>query len=252
MDLQLAGKTALVSGASTAGIGRAIAVGLAREGVTVAITARRGELLGNVAQEIAAMGCPKPIVLPADLYDPQSAARLAGRARERLGHIDILVNAAGGSRPIPLYAPPAKWEEAMVLNFFRVRELTHEVLPDMVERNWGRIINITGTSEPGEINAAVPAKAAVHAWAKALSREVAKHGITVNSIPPGRIMSEQTARNYPSDESRREFAQREIPLGRIGEPEELAALAIFLCSPLAGYITGTVITVDGGRKRFAF
>lgn len=252
MDLQLSGKTALVTGASTMGIGRAIAAGLAREGVRVAITARRVELLRKAAQEIKAMGCAEPVVLAADLYDPETPERLAAAARERLGSVDILVNAAGGSRPIPFDAPREKWEEGMMINFFRLRELSHAVLPGMIERRWGRIINITGTSEPGEFNVAGSAKAAVHAWAKGLSRDVAKYGITINSIPPGRIMSEQTARQHPTEENRREFSQREIPVGRIGEPEELADLAIFLASPRAGYITGTVMPVDGGRKRYAF
>ena len=98
---------------------------------------------------------------------------------------------------------------------------------------------------------ATPSKAAVHAWSKGLSREVGKHGITVNCIPPGRIMSEQIRRKY-SDEFRAEQSANEIPVGRYGEPEELAALAVFLCSPLARYITGTVMPVDGGLRKYAF
>ncbi|MGH7101352.1 MAG: SDR family oxidoreductase, partial [Acetobacteraceae bacterium] len=120
-----------------------------------------------------------------------------------------------------------------------------------VARSWGRIINITGKSEPFGLNGAFAAKAALHAWAKGLSREVGRHAITVNSIAPGRIMSEQIRRNYPPVERAR-FAAAEIPLGRYGEPEELAALAVFLASPLAGYITGTVIPVDGGLRRYSF
>jgi len=115
----------------------------------------------------------------------------------------------------------------------------------------GRIINVSGKAEPDHMNGTTPAKVAVHGFAKGLSREVAKYGITVNSIPPGRIMSEQIRRKY-SEEYRREFAEREIPIGRFGEPEELAYLAVFLASPLARYITGTVIHVDGGQHRFAF
>ena len=142
--------------------------------------------------------------------------------------------------------------EGMTINFFRLRELTHAVVPGMIANRWGRIINITGSSEPRGLNAANSAKAAAHVWAKALSREIAKHGVTVNCIKPGRIMSEQILRMYPTEESRRDFAAREIPMERFGKAEELAVLAVFLCSPLAGYITGTVIPVDGGMSRFAF
>ena len=252
MDLQLTGKTALVTGASTPGIGRAIAAELAREGVTVAIAARRGELLRKVAQEIKAAGYAEPVVLEADLYDPATPERLAAAACDRLGRVDILVNAAGGSRPIPFDAPVETWEEGMMVNFFRLRELTHALLPTMIQSKWGRIINITGSSEPRSVNVANAAKAAVHAWAKGLSRAMGKYGITINSIQPGRIKSEQMTRQHPTEESRREFSQREIPVGRFGEPGELADLAVFLASPRAGYITGTVIPVDGGMKRFAF
>jgi 3-oxoacyl-[acyl-carrier protein] reductase len=101
------------------------------------------------------------------------------------------------------------------------------------------------------LNAAFSAKAGIHAWAKGLSREIGKHGITINCIPPGRIMSEQIRRNYP-EEYRKEHAAKDIPVGRYGEPEELACLAVFLASPVASYITGTVMPVDGGLRRFAF
>jgi 3-oxoacyl-[acyl-carrier protein] reductase len=251
MDLQLKGRTALVTGASM-GIGRAIAQGLAAEGVKVAIVARRRNLLDALADEIAAAGCDKPVVLQADVMDDGAVQKLARDAGEALGGIDILVNSAGGSQPaIGIDAPDDAWDHAMTLNFVRVRQLTHAVLPGMVERRWGRIVNITGKSEPEKLIAATPSKAAVHAWSKGLSREVGRHGITVNCIPPGRIMSEQIRRKY-SEEFRAEQSAKEIPVGRYGEPEELAALAVFLCSPLARYITGTVMPVDGGLRKYAF
>jgi len=251
MDLQLISRTALVTGASK-GIGRAIAIGLAREGAHVALAARRVELLKEVADEIERNGGKSPPIIEADLYNPETPERLAAVARERLGRVDILVNAAGGSRPMPYDSPVEKWTEGMTVNFFRLREVSHAVLPGMIENHWGRIVNITGTSEPRGVNAANSAKAAVHAWAKGLTREITKHGITINSIQPGRIMSEQIVRMYPTEDDRRKFAQENIPAGRFGEPEELAALAIFLCSEPAGYITGAVIPVDGGMSRFAF
>jgi 3-oxoacyl-[acyl-carrier protein] reductase len=139
----------------------------------------------------------------------------------------------------------------MTLNFTRQRQLTHAILPGMIEHHWGRIINITGKSEPEKLNAAFAAKAALHSWAKGLSRDVGKHGITVNSIAPGRIISEQILRNYPPEERKR-FSDTEIPVGEYGQPEDLAVLAVFLASPLARYITGTVIPVDGGLRRYQF
>jgi 3-oxoacyl-[acyl-carrier protein] reductase len=251
MDLQLTGKTALVTGASR-GIGRAIALGLAREGAKVAVAARRVKLLEELAREIASARGAEPLILEADLYQDGSPEKLAQSAEKSLGRIDILVNAAGGSRPYPFEATKEQWAEGILVNFVRLRELSHAVIPGMIANRWGRVINITGSSEPRGLNAANSAKAAVHAWAKGLSREMAGHGITINSIQPGRIMSEQIVRFHPTEEDRRRFAQENIPMGRFGEPEELANLAVFLASPRAGYITGTVTPVDGGMSRFAF
>ena len=250
MDLQLKGKTALVTGASQ-GIGRAIAKGLAAEGVRICVAARRRELLEQLASEIAAAGGPPPHIAPVDIMEEGAPQKLAQEALHALGEIGILINCAGGSRSLPIDAPEEKWTEAMTLNFTRVRQLSHAVFPDMIKHKWGRIINITGKSEPEGLNAAFSAKAGIHAWAKGLSREIGKYGITINSIPPGRIMSEQIRRNYP-EEYRKEHSAKEIPVGRYGEPEELACLAVFLASPLAAYITGTVMPVDGGLRRYSF
>ena len=249
MDLELKSKTAIVSGAST-GIGRAIARALALEGVRVVALARRKDLLEQLAQEVHAAG-GAVIPVAQDIMKEDAAKKLATTALAELGHVDILVNNAGGSRPLPVDAPDSDWDEALALNFTRYRQVTHALLPQMIGRGWGRIINITGKSEPEGLNAAFAAKAAVHAWAKGLSREIGRHGITVNCIPPGRIMSEQIRRNYPED-YRKHFAEEEIPVGYWGEPEDLAAMAVFLASPVARYITGTVIPVDGGLRRYQF
>ena len=250
MDLQLTGKTALVTGASM-GIGRAIAKALAAEGVQVVAAARRIELLEAMAAEVEAAQHPRPVLLKQDVMEDDAAAKLSTAALAAVGRIDILVNNAGGSRMLPIDAPEERWTEAMTLNFTRPRQLTHALLPQMIEHRWGRIINITGKSEPEHLNAAFSAKAGLHAWAKGLSREVGQFGITINSIPPGRIMSEQIRRNYPED-YRKHFAETEIPVRYWGEPEDLAVMAVWLASPLARYITGTVIPVDGGLRRYQF
>lgn len=251
MDLQLKDKAALVTGASM-GIGRAIAKGLAAEGVRTCIVARRRQLLDDLAKEIVAAGGPAPAVVEIDVMPAGAPEKLAQAAIQALGRVDILVNSAGGSKPpLPIDAPEQDWEDAMTLNYTRIRQLTHALLPGMIGRKWGRVINISGKSEPERMIAAHPAKAAIHAWSKGLSREIGKHGITVNCIPPGRIMSEQIRRKYPPEFRAKQSAE-EIPVGRYGEPEELAALAVFLASPVACYITGAVLPVDGGLRRYAF
>ncbi len=251
MNLNLSDKTALVTGASM-GIGHAIARGLAAEGVTLCIAARRKNLLDELSAQIVAAGGKPPHIEVLDVMTEGAVEHLAQAATKALGRIDILINCAGGSRPeIPVDAPEAEWEEVMRLNFVRVRQLTHAILPGMIKNKWGRVINISGKSEPSGLLASTPAKAAIHAWSKGLSREVGPHGITVNCIPPGRIMSEQIRRKY-SEEFRAHQSAHDIPVGRYGEPEELAVLAVFLASPVAGYITGAVLPVDGGLRRYAF
>jgi len=250
MDLHLKDKTALVTGTS-AGIGLGIAKALAGEGVRLAITARRRDKLDALAEEIAASGGVRPAVIECDLMREEAPATIAKAALEALGHVDILVNNAGGSRAFKLHTPEPQWMEALTLNFIRQRQLADLLIDQMIARQWGRIINITGKSEPDGINGAFCAKAAMHSWAKGLSREVGKHGITVNCIPPGRIHSEQILRNY-TPEYRQWQAEHEIPMARYGEPQDIADLVCFLASPRAGYITGTLIPVDGGLRRYQF
>jgi len=224
MDMQLNNKTALVTGASV-GIGRGIAKALAAEGVRVAVSARRVDKLEELAAEIVASGGHAPV---------------------------ILVNNAGGSRSFKeLHVSEEAWQEAITLNFHRPRQVADALIDQMIARNWGRIINITGKSEPEHTNGAFCAKAGMHSWAKGLSRMVGKHGVTVNCVPPGRIHSEQIFRNY-TPEYRQWQCENEIPMGRYGEPEDMANLVTFLASPLASYITGAVIPVDGGLRKYQF
>ncbi len=250
MDLQLAGRAALVTGAS-AGIGRAAALLFAGERARLAITGRREDRLREVADAIAAAGAPRPATIVHDAMDADYVDAVATKAEAALGSVDILVNNAGGSRAFKVDASEQQWDEALTLNFTRHRQLTHRLLDAMIAKRWGRIVNITGKSEPEGINGAFCAKAAIHSWSKGLSREVGKHGITVNCIAPGRILSDQILRNY-TPEYRAWQSEHEIPVGRYGEPEELANLIVFLASPRAGYITGTVIPVDGGLRRYQF
>src|SRR5262245_47038162 len=182
VDLQLKGKTGLVTGAS-AGIGRGIALALAREGVRLAVAARRGEFLKTLADEIAAAGGVRPVTIVEDLMQEGAPERIVAAALSGLGAVDILINNAGGSRPFKVDAGEALWEEALTLNFTRQRQLAHRLLDQMIARKWGRIVNITGKSEPEGSNGAFCAKAAVHSWAKGLSREGGRHGLAVTSIP---------------------------------------------------------------------
>ena len=246
MELGIQGRTALVTGASM-GIGRGIATALAREGVRLAVAARRRNLLEELQKELGV----KLVIIEQDFMQEGAAEKIAKAALGRLGSVDILINNAGGSRRFTLEASEEQWEEALTLNFTRQRQLAHRLLPQMMARKWGRIINITGKSEPEGLNGAFAAKAAMHSWAKGLSREVGKYGITVNSIPPGRIDSEQIRRNY-SPERRAKEEREDIPVGEYGKPEDIAHLVCFLASPLARYITGTVIPVDGGMRRYQF
>jgi len=246
VNLGLEGRTALVTGASM-GIGRGIAKALASEGAKLAVVARRKNLLQELQDELKA----KLVIIQCDFMAEDAPEKIAREALAGLGSVQILVNNAGGSRRFTLEASEEQWAEALTLNFTRQRQLTHKLLPQMMQAKWGRIINITGKSEPEGINGAFCAKAAMHSWSKGLSREVGRHGITVNCIPPGRIISEQILRNY-SPEERKRGGDEDIPVGEYGQPEDLANLACFLASPKARYITGTVIPVDGGLRRYQF
>jgi 3-oxoacyl-[acyl-carrier protein] reductase len=259
MDLGLQGKTALVLGGSK-GLGRGIADALSAEGVAVAMVARGQESLDKAAAEITARGA-RAIGLSADLTQWPTVERAANEARRQLGPIDILVNNCGGPPPLRVIGiPPQTWEEqfqAMVLAFIRLADL---LLPGMRQRKWGRIINVASESVIQPIpNIAISntLRGAVVGWAKTLAGEVAGDGITVNTMLPGafetdrvlhfqRIASEREG--ISPDEFMRRSA-RNIPVGRLGKPAEFGAAAAFLASPLAGYITGSMLRLDGGSIR---
>jgi len=246
MDLELDGKIAVVTGAST-GIGRAIAKALSHEGAQTVVIARRMHLLESLQQEIVEGGGRRPLVIATDLYDRAAPDRIREQVLQHFGRADILVNDAGGSRKTTLDASDEVWDESFAINFTAVRKMAHVFLPTMQQQKWGRILNITGSMEPRMFNAANAAKAGVHAWAKGLSRVIGKDAVTINSLQPGRIHSEQIdQRVHPTPEDQEQFASANIPLGYFGDPEDMANLAAFLCSQKARYITGQRIYVDGG------
>lgn len=251
MDLDLSDRIALVTGAGI-GIGRAIAHALSDEGCRLAVVGRREALMQGLAEALEKKGRSRPLLIVQDVTAVDAAERIKAAVDAAFPRLDILVNNAGGSRPLAGLGTTAEWDEAMRLNFHAGRELAQAFLPAMQARKFGRIINITGGDEPVAVNAAVPPNGAVHIWAKALARAVGADGVTVNSIPPGRIHSEQIdERLLPTEEAQRAWVEENCPAGYIGEPEDLAALVAFLASPRARYITGQVIHVDGGARRFS-
>ena len=260
MDLGIRGKVALVA-ASSKGLGRAVAEELAEEGVNLVLCARGAEALEQTAKSIRQHSGVQVIHVAADVSDPTGLDRVAGAALEKFGRVDILVNNSGGppSGPFESYTPEM-WESATRLLLFSVIGLTRAVLPGMKERRWGRILNVTSIAVKQPIDGLILSnslRAAVTGFARTLASEVAPFNVTVNNLMPGYTRTdrmEQLARAAAERSGaamKDTFAkwEKEIPMGRLGEPREFAALAAFLASERASYITGSSIAVDGGWIR---
>ena len=252
MHFGLAGKTALIC-ASTSGLGRATARALAEEGVHVVVTGRSGERAKEVADEL-----PGAVGVGCDLVADGGAEQLLTAAREAVGDLDILVLNGPGPAPGPARATDTTGVEQAIATLVTPQQiLVQGTLPTMVEKGWGRILSISSTSVQAPLaNLALSnlGRAALAGYLKTLATEVAAHGVTVNSLLPGRIA---TPRARQIDEAAAERTGRPldeveaaskatIPAGRYGEPDEFGAVAAFLCSTQAAYITGSALRCDGG------
>ena len=260
MDLGLKGKVAFIAAASR-GLGRAVADELAVEGASLVLCARNAGALGLASKHISETSGMPVFPVVADVSNPEDVTRAIKAGIEKFGRIDILVTNAGG--------PPAgkfeslsreMWENATRLTLNSVLELTRAVLPGMKENRWGRILNITSIAAKQPVDNLMLSnslRAAVTGFARTLANEVAPYGITVNNILPGYTRTERVEELAQAASERDGITtaeasakwEAEIPMKRLGEPREFAALAAFLVSERASYITGTSVPVDGGWIR---
>ena len=257
MELGLKGRVALVAAART-GLGRAIAHELAAEGAAVAMCARGKDALENARAEIADSTGADVIAIAGDVSRPGDVDRIVRETIERFGRIDILVTNAGGPPSGKFESlTPEMWQQAVDLTLMSVINLARAVVPGMKERKWGRVINVTSIAVKQPVDGLMLSnslRSAVTGFARTLANEVAPLGITVNNILPGYTRTERVEQLSDAAAKRegitREAAvgkwEAEIPMQRLGEPLEFAALAAFLASERASYITGTSISVDGG------
>ena len=263
MELGLKNKVAVV-GASSKGLGRAIALGLAEEGAKVTICARNAETLEATAAEIRKKTGAEVLAVPTDVSQPDQVKALIDDAADRFGGIDILVNNAGGPRAGRFAdLSPEDYQAALNLNLLSTINLCRAVVPIMRPRGGGRIINLTSVSVKQPIDGLMlsnMARTGVIGFAKTLALELAADKILVNNVCPGIIFTDriQQLATVRAKEAGVPFDQaianmtKDIPLGRIGDPQEFANLVVFLASERASYITGATIQVDGGLVKGLF
>ncbi len=238
----LTGKAALVTGASGA-IGGAIAGALYAQGAKVALSGTRKDALDALAAQLG----ERAHVVPCDLSDTAAVEQLIGAAEGALGAVDILVNNAGLTKDgLAIRMKDEDWQKVLDVDLSAAFRLSRAALRGMMKRRWGRIINITSivgvTGNPGQANYAA-AKAGLIGMSKALAQEVASRGITVNCVAPGFIVSAMTG---VLADAQKEKLLGAIPIGRMGEPGEIASATVYLASPEAAYVTGQTLHVNGG------
>jgi 3-oxoacyl-[acyl-carrier protein] reductase len=257
MDLGLKGKVALIAGGSQ-GLGRAVALEMAREGAKVAICALDDPNLPEAAQVIKKETGVDIYTIPADVSKEEEARKFVKKSIEHYGTVDILVNNAGGPPSVTfLEIDDNLWYQGFRLNLMSTIVMTREAVPVMKAKRWGRIINMTSIAVKQPIDGLIlsnTVRSGVIGFAKSLSNELGPFNITVNSVCPGYTMTDRV-RNLSKVVAQKQGTTpeavikkwaSEIPMGRIGTPEEFAALVTFLASEQAGYITGAAIQIDGG------
>lgn len=263
MELGIKNKTALIT-ASSKGIGKAIAEGLASEGCNVAICSRDKAVLIETAKELRTKYNTEPFWGVCDLNSPKDIDNFFGAVEKHYGQVDILVNNCGG--PVPgLFKDLTEddWNNAYAQVLSSVVRFSKLAIPKMIENEWGRIINITSVSVKQPVTNLMLSnsfRAAVTGFAKTLSNEVGNKNITVNNVAPGytltnRLYELAVHRGKISGKSHETVLSelaKEVPLNRLGTPEEIASLVVFLASSKASYITGATIQVDGGSTKGVF
>lgn len=262
MDLGLRGRVAIVA-ASSRGLGKAVAKALAAEGASLVVFSRDEARIREAADEIRRDTGAETLPLVANALDGAALQRVVDATVERWGRIDVLFNNAGGPPPgMFVDFGDDAWQAAFELNLLSTVRLTRAVLPSMRAQGWGRVLSLTSSAVKQPLDGLILSnsiRSGVVGFSKTLSNEVAREGITVNVIAPGRILTERLEQIDLATAERtgrtvaevRAATETAIPMGRLGDPLEFANVAVFLCSEAASYVTGQVILVDGGYVKAA-